>query len=218
MNVQAQVTELIGQMRAAACRHNLRAYETASDSLETFLKVHLVPEPQFDWAPYRLTTRARTIAGYLHLNFGKPRSKEQILDAMYYDRPNDIPEIKIIDVFISKLRWKLREGNSPYAIETVWGFGYRMVDAEGAVTPLGARPDKETLKGYFTDWNGIKLARPSAVLAERLCNPLGTSIPFPQEKREYHRITSLIYNLRRKLHGKYEISSERGVGFKMVAI
>lgn len=52
-------------------------------------------------------------------------TKQQALDALYGDRPeSDEAEIKIVDVFVCKLRKKLK----PFgvAVETVWGRGYRM--------------------------------------------------------------------------------------------
>ncbi len=51
-------------------------------------------------------------------------TKEAILHALYSDRPEEPPEIKIVDVFICKARKKL----APFGIEieTVWGRGYRI--------------------------------------------------------------------------------------------
>lgn len=54
-------------------------------------------------------------------------SKQALMDALYSDKPDgDEPEIKIVDVFICKLRKKLR----PYGIEiqTIWGRGYALPD------------------------------------------------------------------------------------------
>lgn len=51
-------------------------------------------------------------------------TKEMIMSTLYFDRPNDMPEIKIVDVFICKMRRKLE----PFeiSIETVWGRGYSL--------------------------------------------------------------------------------------------
>lgn len=54
---------------------------------------------------------------------GKTVSKEMLLSAMYADRVDE-PELKIIDVFVCKVRRKLGE-HGPKIIETVWGQGYR---------------------------------------------------------------------------------------------
>ena len=55
-------------------------------------------------------------------------TKEMFLAHLYGGR--DEPEMKIIDVFICKLRRKLNEAGAPGIIETIWGRGY-MIAAEG---------------------------------------------------------------------------------------
>ena len=52
------------------------------------------------------------------------------------------PELKIIDVFVCKLRKKLAQatGGNHY-IETVWGRGYRLRDPDLAGRPGGAKPE-----------------------------------------------------------------------------
>lgn len=50
-------------------------------------------------------------------------TKERLFNALYWDRSDPL-DIKIIDVFISKIRKKLRELSVPGSIETVWGRGY----------------------------------------------------------------------------------------------
>jgi two-component system cell cycle response regulator CtrA len=49
----------------------------------------------------------------------------------------DEPEVKIIDVFICKLRKKLAHAGAADLIGTVWGRGYVLRDpAVGAVAPM----------------------------------------------------------------------------------
>jgi two-component system cell cycle response regulator CtrA len=74
-----------------------------------------------------LTVREYEVCEYMALNRGITLTKEMFLDRLYAGR--DEPMIKIIDVFICKLRQKLDnyEGAGRY-IETVWGRGYRLVD------------------------------------------------------------------------------------------
>jgi len=62
------------------------------------------------------------------LRHAAPRilSKEALLAALYQLR-NEEPEIKIIDVFVCKLRKKLRPLG--VNIDTVWGRGYRLLPA-----------------------------------------------------------------------------------------
>lgn len=59
---------------------------------------------------------------------GKLRTKESMLALLYAGDINDMPEPKIIDVFVCKARRKL----NPYGIriETIWGMGYRLTGHE----------------------------------------------------------------------------------------
>lgn len=59
-------------------------------------------------------------------------SREQVMNAIYAGSADEQPEMKIIDVFVCKLRRKMREnGPDDYRmddgwLETVWGRGYRI--------------------------------------------------------------------------------------------
>ena len=75
--------------------------------------------------PLHLTTKEYQILELLTLRMGMTHTKEMILNHLYGGM--DEPEIKIIDVFICKLRKKLSKtsGGKDY-IETIWGRGYVM--------------------------------------------------------------------------------------------
>jgi DNA-binding response OmpR family regulator len=51
-------------------------------------------------------------------------TKEMVMLTLYGDRPDDNVEIKIVDVFVCKMRKKIKAHDVP--IETVWGQGYRI--------------------------------------------------------------------------------------------
>lgn len=51
-------------------------------------------------------------------------TKEQAMVVLYGERPECEVEIKIVDVFVCKMRKKLK--GFDIAIETIWGRGYRM--------------------------------------------------------------------------------------------
>lgn len=74
-----------------------------------------------------LTSKEYSILELLALRKGTPLTKEMFLNHLYGGI--DEPELKIIDVFVCKLRKKLVEasGGDNY-IETLWGRGYIMVD------------------------------------------------------------------------------------------
>jgi two-component system cell cycle response regulator CtrA len=75
----------------------------------------------------RLTGREYQMLELLSLRKGRTITKEQFMLHMYNGR--DEPELKIIDVFICKLRKKLAAANKGDPIvETVWGRGYLLRD------------------------------------------------------------------------------------------
>jgi two-component system cell cycle response regulator CtrA len=78
---------------------------------------------EIDGARVRLTGKEHQILELLSLRKGTTLTKEMFLNNLYGGI--DEPEIKIIDVFICKLRKKLANasGGKNY-IETVWGRGY----------------------------------------------------------------------------------------------
>lgn len=57
---------------------------------------------------------------------GRKMSHDALLAAICGLRPTiDWPEIKIISIYVSRIRRAIRETGAPIRIETVWGFGYR---------------------------------------------------------------------------------------------
>lgn len=85
-----------------------------------------------------LTGKEYQMLELLSLRKGTTLTKEMFLNHLYGGM--DEPELKIIDVFICKLRKKLAEatGGQNY-IETVWGRGYVLRDpARGKQQPLAA--------------------------------------------------------------------------------
>lgn len=59
---------------------------------------------------------------------GRVLSKEMLMENLYVEGIDDEPEMKIIDVFVCKLRKKLTDAHpdAEKFIETVWGRGYRL--------------------------------------------------------------------------------------------
>ncbi|KPA22714.1 Cell cycle response regulator CtrA [Shimia sp. SK013] len=83
--------------------------------------------------PVHLTGKEYQMLELLSLRKGTTLTKEMFLNHLYGGM--DEPELKIIDVFICKLRKKLSEatGGENY-IETVWGRGYVLRDPEPVVS------------------------------------------------------------------------------------
>ncbi len=82
-----------------------------------------------------VTGKEYSILELLSLRKGITLTKEMFLDHLYGGM--DEPELKIIDVFICKLRKKLAEATGgEHYIETVWGRGYVLKDPERVTTSV----------------------------------------------------------------------------------
>lgn len=68
---------------------------------------------------FNLTPHEAIILGYMFNKFEATR--ENLMNALYFNSTKDI-NIKIIDVFVCKLRKKLKKFN--IKIDTIWGKGY----------------------------------------------------------------------------------------------
>ena len=79
-------------------------------------------------ARVNLTGKEYQILEILALRKGTTLSKEMFLNHLYGGM--DEPELKIIDVFICKLRKKLKAAADDHHIETVWGRGYVLRDPQ----------------------------------------------------------------------------------------
>jgi len=84
---------------------------------------------EVDAKPLHLTSKEYSILELLSLRKGTTLTKEMFLNHLYGGI--DEPELKIIDVFVCKLRKKLAvaAGGENY-IETVWGRGYVLKDPD----------------------------------------------------------------------------------------
>lgn len=94
---------------------------------------------EVDGKQLHLTSKEYGIIELLSLRKGSTLTKEMFLNHLYGGM--DEPEVKIIDVFICKLRKKIEKiapdgGN---CIETVWGRGYVLRDPSGAAEKETAR-------------------------------------------------------------------------------
>jgi len=82
---------------------------------------------EVDDQPVHLTGKEYGILELLSLRKGTTLTKEMFLNHLYGGM--DEPELKIIDVFICKLRRKLSNANAgENYIETIWGRGYVLRD------------------------------------------------------------------------------------------
>ncbi|MDA0654479.1 MAG: response regulator transcription factor [Proteobacteria bacterium] len=86
---------------------------------------------EVDSKPVHLTGKEYSVLELLTLRKGTTLTKEMFLNHLYGGM--DEPELKIIDVFVCKLRKKIAAANDgEHYIETVWGRGYVLRDPEAA--------------------------------------------------------------------------------------
>lgn len=119
--------ELIARIQAI-----VRRSKGHSESVIRFDKVSINLDTRIvevDSQPVHLTSKEYAILELLAMRKGTVLTKEMFLNHLYGGV--DEPEIKIIDVFVCKLRKKLADaaGGTNY-IETVWGRGYMLKDFE----------------------------------------------------------------------------------------
>jgi hypothetical protein len=74
-----------------------------------------------------MTPLERRLLICIHDGLGGIVSRDLLMSAMYFDRIGDIPESKILDVLLCRLRPRIPAERG--YIETVWGVGWRWVPA-----------------------------------------------------------------------------------------
>ena len=119
--------ELVARIQAI-----VRRSKGHSESVVRFDKVSINLDTRIvevDGVQVHLTNKEYAILELLAMRKGTVLTKEMFLNHLYSSM--DEPEIKIIDVFVCKLRKKLTKasGGTNY-IETVWGRGYMLKDYE----------------------------------------------------------------------------------------
>ncbi len=120
--------ELLARIQAIVRRSKGHAQPIIrTGRLSVNLDAHTV---EVDGQTIHLTGKEYGILELLSLRKGTTLTKEMFLNHLYGGM--DEPELKIIDVFICKLRKKLATatGGENY-IETIWGRGYVLRDPEG---------------------------------------------------------------------------------------
>ncbi len=127
--------ELVARIQAIVRRsagHSQSIIETGK------LSVNLDAQTvEVDGQPIHLTGKEYGILELLSLRKGTTLTKEMFLNHLYGGM--DEPELKIIDVFICKLRKKLSSATQgENYIETVWGRGYALRDPEDVSDKIAA--------------------------------------------------------------------------------
>jgi two-component system cell cycle response regulator CtrA len=108
--------------------------------------------------PVHLTGKEYAILELLVMRKGMVLTKDIFLNHLYGGM--DEPEVKIIDVFICKLRKKLAEAGAANVIGTVWGRGYTVRDVGTQHSRENfAQPERPAYKAPAQDLRSLRLAQ-----------------------------------------------------------
>ena len=124
-------TELVARMKAIVRRSKGYSQPTLRvGALQLNLESR---EVLVSGEPVHLTGKEYAMLELMVLRKGTVLTKEAFLNHLYGGM--DEPEVKIIDVFICKLRKKLAQAGAGEIIGTVWGRGYMVRDQAKPATP-----------------------------------------------------------------------------------
>lgn len=126
--------ELVGRIRAVVRRSRGHAGSTIVIGDLTF---HLGGEGGFvvaAGAPVRLTKKEQRVLEVLALSGSDVVTKYKVMDELYGGEPDEEPDPKIIDVYVHRIRRKLKDAGARTEIDTIWGRGFalRVPPAEAA--------------------------------------------------------------------------------------
>jgi len=120
-------SELLARMQAVVRRR--KGFSQATLTVGG-VELHLGSrEVRVDGQLIALTRREYAILQLLMLRRNAVQTKGTILDHLY--NGIDEPDIKIVDVFVCKVRKKLAQAGATDLVETVWGRGYMIRDTPG---------------------------------------------------------------------------------------
>ncbi len=100
----------------------------------------------------RLTNKEREVLCYLAQRPGVVRTKAEILDYVYQLEPGDQPDVKIVDVFVCKLRKKLV--GAELVVETMWGRGYFVKKSGSGGNGEANQHDADAVRGLVDEGAG----------------------------------------------------------------
>lgn len=135
----------------ARCRALIRRSRGYADSLLRIGELELNLESRIvniDGKPLHLTGKEYSILELLVVRKNTVLAKDTFLNHLYGGI--DEPEMKIIDVFICKLRRKLQHYGLENLISTVWGRGYIMRDSNESEVEIAGEKEafiSETVEG-----------------------------------------------------------------------
>lgn len=120
------VPELIEDLRQHIVRKTGKPLDPDVDFLTTQIEVLSATEPVVtNWLIYGLTPTESRFMDCLASKPGRVFSRDALMNALYFDKV-ETPAEKILDIFATKIRAKLKKSDAPCWIETIWGTGWRL--------------------------------------------------------------------------------------------
>lgn len=142
----------------------------------------------------KLSRQQFNIAKYLIDCFPRMATKNAIYDSVLMDAHGDGPEMKIIDVIICKIRPAMADVG--LVIETVWGKGYRLVEADASqAKSIIDRSIKLRLPGSHKRWSDemdvelLQLMRRNMKVAQ--CAAI-MKMPYMSVERHFKKMKPLV--------------------------
>ncbi|NTE87226.1 winged helix-turn-helix domain-containing protein [Agrobacterium rubi] len=134
----------------------------------------------------RLQPQHFKMAKYLLDCFPMTATNQGIYDSVFADDASGGPEAKIINVIICKIRPEL--AGIGFAIETVWGTGYRLVEANPSESvPIKERSIRNRMPGSAQRWNDDHGKQLSELIASNLkVSQIATIMKMPYAAVERH--------------------------------
>jgi two-component system cell cycle response regulator CtrA len=157
---------------------------------------------EVDGRRLHVTSKEYSILELLSLRKGVTLTKEMILDHLYGGI--DEPELKIIDIFITKLRKKIAVATGgEWYIETVWGRGYVLKDPRKAkalrvakIIPIFPRLDREFQKGVLEALDTLNEAPLPTVPKPAALQPRQRRIFLAHAREDKERVRQLYATLK----------------------
>lgn len=124
-DARSEVLALLAQMHQAA-KDPARVHQI-TDQIEVFAMAHLEPSASDPLPVVTMSKLERRLFMRLHKANGAVIHPERLMNALYFDKVGDEPHIKIVDVYVWKVRNRLR--GTRYSIKNLHGQGYRLAEA-----------------------------------------------------------------------------------------
>ena len=125
--------ELVARVRSLLRRAQRPTQSTGAMQELTFGAMQLSPERRIvllNGAPLTVTPTEFDFLAYLMEHHERAVSRDELLRALWQVEWQ--ADTRATDDLVKRLRRKLRERSSTVSIETVWGFGFRLMNTEAA--------------------------------------------------------------------------------------